>query len=48
MEKYRFPLWVPLAILFAIAAVAFVLPVWVSAIVSLGKLAADRLLAGAV
>jgi hypothetical protein len=38
MDKYRLPLWVPLAILFAVGGIAFVLPAWTSASVSLAKL----------
>jgi len=38
MEKYRLPLWVPLAILFVIGLAAFVLPAITIGIVNLGKL----------
>jgi hypothetical protein len=38
MEKYRMPLWVPLALLFLIGLFAFVVPSWTTAIANLGKL----------
>jgi hypothetical protein len=38
MEKYRLPLWAPLAILFAIGLAAFALPAITTGIVNLGKL----------
>jgi hypothetical protein len=37
MDKYRFPPWAGLAILFAIGSFAFVLPAWTDAIVKLGR-----------
>jgi hypothetical protein len=42
MEKYRMPLWVPLAILFGIGLAAFVLPAWTDAIVALGQSGIDE------
>lgn len=37
MDRYQTPLWLPLAVLFAIGLVAFVIPSWTLAIIDLGK-----------
>lgn len=39
MGKYQLPLWLPLAVLFAIGFLGFVIPSWTDATVRLGKLA---------